>query len=470
MIPKELTDKAKEVIAKAEAKILVDKQHKELIEAVKAIKIESHITVNPLEVNVPKIDTPVIPTITMPEFPPIPKAEINITQEPIKIPKIEIPMEGVEKAIAKINLPKPEISVKIPPIKVPKPEVTVNVPAFPKLPKLTWPEGNMPIEGWVSLKGVDRKNPLSVELRDSEGKPLRFPEYVGGSGGGRSIARIGGVDASAFASYMNADNRLRVSVESGGSGLTDTELRASHLDVQQVSGAIDSVNVVSSITLETKQLSGSIDSVYVTGIFNSTTADVINADNRVRVSLEPGGSGLTDSELRATHLDVFQLSGSVNSVIVNDTLRALDIVQVSGSEFSVVVNNTLDVKQLSGAVDSVVSREIPDATSTYAPSNAFVTAYNYKLVVKANVGVLFALNGYNSSTSAQFIQLHNATSEPAGGATPEVIFRVPASSNFSYSSDKFGRYFSTGIVAINSSTAETLTHQAKDCWFDAQYS
>lgn len=311
MTPKELTDKAKQILAQAEARLL-DKRNKELVDAIKGIKIQPNITVN---AKTPDIKIP-----------------------PIKIPDIKIPDYP--------EYPKPQINVNVPPVKV---------------PEMEWPKGNMPIEGLVSLKGIDMGHPLPVQLRNQDGSPMKFPDILGAGGSaGRGIARIGGIDSSAWGAILTPDGRLRTD---GGSGAA--------------------------------------------------------------------GGGLTDAELRAAHIDV---------------------------------------QQLSGAMDSVVSREIPDATSTYAPSNTTVTAYASKLIVKASAGVLFSITGYNSSTSAQFIQIHNKTVDQADAVVPEVVFRVPAESSFSYSADKFGRYFSTGIVVINSSTGATLTQQAKDCWIDAQYS
>src|SRR3990167_6471993 len=150
---------------------------------------------------------------------------------------------------------------------------------------------------------------------------------------------IKGFNQSAYAELTNPDGRLKVELPTGGSSLTDTELRASSVPVEQVSG--------------------STWSTYVTGAFGSTAArGMINEDNRLRVSLETGGSGLTDSELRASSVPVEQVSGSTWSTYVTgstgtistysvntdgtyrDTMPISGSVSISGSLTSTVVTGT----------------------------------------------------------------------------------------------------------------------------------
>lgn len=102
-------------------------------------------------------------------------------------------------------------------------------------------------------------------------------------------------------------------------------------------------------------------------------------------------------------------------------------------------------------------------------TNATTTAYAASLVVKASAGTLYMVTGYNSRTTAQFIQLFDSTTLPADGTAPIVLFRVPEESNFSLDLGMYGRAFSTGIVICNSTTGPTKTLGSADCWFDVQY-
>ena len=99
--------------------------------------------------------------------------------------------------------------------------------------------------------------------------------------------------------------------------------------------------------------------------------------------------------------------------------------------------------------------------------------YQNFIVVKSSNGVLFGLTGYNSKSSAQFIQIFDIKSggntAPAEGSIPLVMFSVSASSNFSLDYSSAPRLFKSGIILCNSSTGPTKTIGSADCWFDVQY-
>lgn len=94
------------------------------------------------------------------------------------------------------------------------------------------------------------------------------------------------------------------------------------------------------------------------------------------------------------------------------------------------------------------------------------TALATNLVVKASAGTLRGFAGY--STTAQFIQVHDASSLPADATVPELVFPIEADKPFSFSIPE-GHACSTGIVICNSSTGPTKTIGSADTWITAYY-
>lgn len=315
MTQKELTDKAKQILAQAEQK-LAEKQRKELLDAIKSIKIEQpHITINPPQIHIPKIE---IPPIKLPEFPPQEKQEIIVKQEPSK----DIDTTGIEKTLKDV----------LSKFKFPKPEVSVQVPKFDKM---EWPEGNMPIDGLVSLKGIDKEHPLPVELRNSDGSPMKWPEFVGGGGGGRSIARIGGIDASAWGEILTPDGRLKVS-DLSSSGTQE---------VIQVSGAVDSVNVMQ-INGQTPALNvGDVD----TGTLRIISAKSVNAST---IAVSIGADASTNVTL--TNLNRKSLAITHNS---SSNLYVSTGTAASTTSFPILANQIIIFDDYTGPVNAIAQEQ-----------------------------------------------------------------------------------------------------------------
>ena len=320
----------------------------------------------------------------------VPKADIPRAQVEVKIPEIKVPEPRVTVNIPKIDTPIIP-AIKIPVIRVPKPEITIN-------PKFTIPEIKMPeemdIKGWVSIMGYDKgllSNPLPVQLRDANGKPISLgsiTQVLGGGGGGGGKAdylTIKGFGASAYADYLNSDNRLRVSTETGGAGLTDIELRAAHLDVLQLSGSIDSVYITGSsgslaasiIDSSGIQYSGSNPLPVVFGASATSASNIVDStgvayegSNPFPITIISGTPSTTAGTILngdGTYRDTFPISGSVavsgvtgsvGATILNGDGLYRDTFPVSGN---VNVNGALNSVLVTGVIlhDAVDDGDAP---------------------------------------------------------------------------------------------------------------
>jgi len=122
----------------------------------------------------------------------------------------------------------------------------------------------------------------------------------------------------------------------------------------------------------------------------------------------------------------------------------------------------LQTADAQSAIDELNGIAIPINSTTSV-------AYENSRIAKSGAGTLFGFTVYNSLASSQFIQLHNANAVPADAALPLISFTVAGSSNLGVYFGASGRFFTQGIVLCNSTTANSKTIGAANCWFDVQY-
>lgn len=268
-----------------------------------------------------------------------------------------------------------------------------------------------------------------------------------GSGAVTKLLQVGGTDGT-NAQILSTNASGHLNIADGGNSITVDGTVA-------VSGTVAVTDNNGSLTVD--------GTVAATQSGTWTVAlDSASLSALESITVVDGGASLTvDGTVAATQSgtwNVGTLTSITNAVSVTDNSGSLTVDAPVGTPVYVRLSNG------SSAVDT-----LPVSFTAAAKSNASTTAYAASLVIKASAGTLYMINGYNSSTSDQWIQIHDAASLPADGSAPKLTFLAPAESNFYFDFGMYGRAFTSGIVVCNSSTGPTKAIGAANCWFDAQF-
>lgn len=271
-----------------------------------------------------------------------------------------------------LEIPTPEVTVDLSTLRIPEPKITVK--PIVDISSIKMPD-EMNVKGWVGFMGYDRSfltNPLPVQLRDASGNPVKLFENltqaIGGGGAGKhDFFTIKGFSASAYADYVNSDNRLRVSVETGGSGLTDSELRASAVPVSQVSGANWSVFVTGSTgTVAVSIVDGTgveydgSNPVPVT-IVSGSSAGTEYADGATKAT-PTGTLAMGDTGEESGNIWALAVGGGVTGSSVLRVVHVTDVATSTNVINTVTVSATdLDIRNLVDASDSVSAYQVSGA-------------------------------------------------------------------------------------------------------------
>ena len=228
----------------------------------------------------------------------------------------------------------------------------------------------------------------TVEMRQVSGSvdSVSVTEFAGGaqlntlqaSGSVDSVnvLQVGGTPVAANAGVANdgtlrvvqaVDSVVSVNVVSGSASGTEYADGAARGTATGTIGMVDDGTNIQSMKGDTagrpamnlEQIAG-IGTAVGEGVANAGALRTVQAVDSVASVNVVSTVGLTDTQLRASTLDVKQVSGSSDSVVVNSVLTSLEVKQVSGSVDSVSVldfpaGTLIQTLQLSGSTDSVVA-------------------------------------------------------------------------------------------------------------------
>lgn len=177
---------------------------------------------------------------------------------------------------------------------------------------------------------------------------------------------------------------------------------------------------------------------------------ILNGDIETQAVVLVDQTGAVLATIPISALSLPLPTGAATAANQGTANTSLAAIQASVAAATPAGSNLIGKVSLVQAVDS----------AAYTPSAFSNLGANATLNVKASAGRVFSLSCFNNNAASRYIQLHNTTTTPAGGAAPVHSFLVPTGSQIVIGADFFtneGIGFGTGIAFAFSTTRNTYT-------------
>ena len=316
----------------------------------------------------------------------------------IEVPKVEIPPIEIE-------MPQMEIPVmQMPEIKIPQPIVNVAPPQVNVAPaEVNFPD-RMTVDGEVSLSGVDAKAPLPVMMYGTDGKPFMFPMFSGGGGAKTDAITIKNILAA--------------------------------LEIKQISGSVDSVNVLqvggTAVAADSGVTgAGVLRVVHVTDVATSVNISGFTASVQVHLATDDGDSAM-DEENDAARVSLVASTPVLATRQVSDSVDSINVLQLNGTTVATNAGDatagTLRMIEASSESGTTTSVSVgADASTNVVPTN---TSRKSVIITHQSTSTLYVATGTATSASSFPVLANqvvgfddytgpvNAILTEAGGSTP----------------------------------------------------
>jgi len=390
----------------------------------------------------------------------------------------KLPVDEITKAISQIKVnvsdikvPTPHITV--PPIIVPKqdapivnytpPDIKVNVPVIDikglaariEIPK------EMDVKGWISLMGYDRgllSNPLPVQIRDANGKPVLFNAggsiISGGGGGGGSVKVInasnepvnvtivGGSTATTGVNIQDSSgvgysgsNPLPVTIASGGSATTavqNVNADGTYRDTFPVQGSVSVSGITGSVGATILDGEGNMKTTWiVSDITNSVKCSLIDSggvgysgSNPIPVTITSGGTATSASNIVDSSGIAYSGSNPVPVVITSGASATTAVQNLDGDgnyRGTFPIQGTVAVSGITGSVGATILNGEGLARDSWQVSG-FATSVGASLIDSSGIQYSgtnpMPINWVSGAGASQVVHISDSTGIAYNGSNP----------------------------------------------------